>query len=59
MVEAVRRVTRRPVRPDLLEQPVARDDLVGVYQQDREQCALFRAPEMKDLLVGTNLERAE
>ena len=59
MVEAVRRVARRPIRPDLLEQPVARDDLVCVHEQDREQSPLFRAPETKQLLVGTNLERAE
>jgi hypothetical protein len=38
---------RRPLSPQAVDQAVAGDDLIGVQEEDREQPALFRAPERK------------
>ena len=44
-VEAVVGRPRRPVRPKRVDQPVARDDLVRVKQEERQQRARLRAAE--------------
>ncbi len=52
------RVRRRAV-PELVDQPIARDDPVRVQQQQREQCPLLRAAESHQLAVLRRFERAE
>ena len=44
----------RAVAPEQLDQPVDRDDLAGVEQQDREERALFRRAQ-----VGCDLTRGD
>ena len=45
--------------PDPLHQSLARDQLVGVQEQEREQRALPRAAERERLAVDPGLERAQ
>ena len=45
--------------PELVDEPVAGDDLVGVQQQEGEQGALLRAAELQDPAFFTDLERPE
>ncbi len=54
-----RRRPRRPLAPELVDQPVARDRLAGAQNEDREDAALPRATERKLPLAVTHLERAE
>ncbi len=50
----------REVRhPELVDEPVAGDDLVGVQQQGGEQGALLRAAEPQDPAFFPDLERPE
>ncbi len=59
VVEAVAgRVGGLPA-PELVDQPVARDDLVGVEQEKGKQAALFGAAELDDALAQPNLNRPE
>jgi len=45
--------------PELVDEPVAGDDLVGVQQQGGEQGALLRAAEPQDPAFFPDLERPE
>ena len=45
--------------PDLVDQAIARDGLVGVEQQEGEQRALLRAPELQHPALHLDLERSE
>ncbi len=53
------RIGRRALAPELVDEPIARDRLAGVQQEDRENAALPRATERKLPLAVTHLERAE
>ena len=59
MVEAVARRARRPLGPQLVDQPVARDDLVRVEQENREQSTLLRTADRDDPPALPDLERPE
>jgi hypothetical protein len=59
LLERSRGVLRRRLAPQLLDQPVARDDRARVEQQQREQASLLRAAETYLPLVLPDLERAE
>ena len=50
---------RRRFAPDQVDQPVARDDLVGVQQQDRQHAALARPAERSDGVPGSRLDRSK
>ena len=50
---------RRIAVPQLLEQPVVRDDLASVDQQQPEQGALTRGPEVQRLAGGHHLKRSQ
>jgi hypothetical protein len=50
---------RRPFAPQRLDQAVARDDVVGVQQQERQQAALLRPAERQSRAVASNLDRSE
>jgi hypothetical protein len=52
------RLLRRPL-PERLDQPLCGDDLVHVYQQEREQTPLLRTPERQRDPVLPGLERTE
>ncbi len=58
-LDALRDRRRRRLAPDLVDQPVGRDDLVGVQQQDREQGTLARAAERQRAAVRVGLHRSE
>jgi hypothetical protein len=49
----------RPLAPQVVDQAVDRDDVVGVQEQDREERAPLRAPERKRLAVAPDLEGSE
>ena len=49
----------RVVGPQLLDQPIAGHDAVGLQQQDREQRPLLGAAEREPVTVRADLERAE
>ena len=51
-------VRRRSV-PELVDQPVARDDAVRVQEQERKECSLLRASERDRAPILGRLERAE
>ena len=53
------RIRRRPLAPELVDQPIARDRLAGVEKEDRENAALPRPAERKLPLAVIYLERAE
>ena len=59
MVEAVARGSGRPLAPELVDQPVARNNLVGVEEEDREEGALLRTADRDHPLVLPDLERPE
>src|SRR5581483_239289 len=59
VVEAVVCVAGRPLRPELVEEAVARDDLVRMEEQDRQERALLRPSDGDDALAVPGLERAE
>ena len=50
---------RRAAGPQLLDQPVGRNDLVGVHQQDGKYGPGARARQSQRLAVGRHLERTE
>src|SRR5215208_680968 len=50
---------RRAVAPQQLDQPVDREDLPGLQQQDRQQRALFRRAEVGRDLTRGDLERTQ
>jgi hypothetical protein len=58
-LDGVARRRRRVLGPQLLDQAIARDDPVGLQQQDRQQRALLRAAEREPVPVRANLERTE
>ena len=45
VLKRVRRAARRRCRPELVDQPVRRDDFVRAREQQREECALPRSAE--------------
>ena len=45
--------------PELRDQPVARDHLVGMQQQERQQCPLLRSAEGESPVIVVDLERPE
>ena len=49
----------RPVSPELVHQPVARDDLVRVQKQQRKQRPLARAAERQRPAVAGHLQRSK
>ena len=58
-LDCVRRRIRWFPRPQLLDEPVGRDDAAEVEREHREQCARLRAPERDHAAVLHRLERAE
>ena len=52
-------IRRRPLAPELVDQPIAGDRLAGVKDEDGEDAALPCAAERKPPLAVTHLERAE
>src|SRR4029453_7835545 len=50
---------RRAFAPQQLDQPVDRDDLTGVQEQDREECALFRRAQVGRDRARGDLERTK
>src|SRR6266536_4789025 len=58
-VERRRRGLRRLFAPELLDQPVAGDDLVRVQQQEREERASLLSTELQGSTVIPHLEWAE
>src|SRR5207248_8375613 len=58
-VERLLDARRRPLAPERVDQPVARDDLVRVQHEHGEQRALLRAAERDEPAVDPHLERAE
>jgi hypothetical protein len=53
------RVSRRPLAPELVDEPVAGHGLPGVEEEDREDTALPRPTERQPALAVVYLERAE
>ena len=45
--------------PELLDESLARDRLVRVYEEEAEEGALFRTPERKCLLAHGDFKRPE
>jgi hypothetical protein len=58
-VQSGRRGLRRLLAPQLFDQPVGGDDLVGVQQEERQQCALLLPSEVERSVVVDHLEGAE
>ena len=50
---------RRVIAPDVVDEPVARDDLVRVHQKDREQRSLLRSAERERCRAAHHLDGAE
>ena len=50
---------RRPAAPELLDQAIARDRLVGAEEQDRKQGPRLRCIQRDDAALGDHLERSE
>jgi len=59
LLERRRRVLRRRIPPELVREPVARDRLARVQQQDREEAALLRSAEAQRSPPIPDLERPE
>lgn len=59
LVERSRRVVGRALSPQRVDQPVDRDDLPRVEEQDREQAALLHAAEREQPLTLAHFERPE
>jgi len=51
------RVLRWRLAPQLVDEPIVRDDLVRPQQEDREDSSLFSAAEVEDVLPVPDLER--
>ena len=45
--------------PELVDQAIAREDMVCVHQEEREQRALLRTRQRQRLVPVANLQRAE
>ena len=58
-VQALRDRGRRSLPPQLGDQPVGGDDLVGVQQQDRQQGAALAGTDGHRPTVVVHLERTE
>jgi hypothetical protein len=58
-LEALRRGGRRTLVPELVDQPIARHELVGVQEQDGQHRTLLAAGERQLLSLVADLERAE
>ena len=50
---------RRPLAPELVDQPVARDGLVRLQEEDREERALLPRAERDEAVAVANLDRPE
>ena len=59
VLEDLRRRRRRPLVPELVDQPVGRKGLVRMDQQKREQRPLLAAPERELSSLVADLERTE
>jgi hypothetical protein len=59
MVEAVLGGSRRPVAPELVDQAVARDHLVRVEHEEREEGALLGTPNRNAPPARSHLEWPE
>ena len=59
LMNRTRGVVRPVLAPELLDQPVARDDGPGPEQQQREQAALLDPAEAKPPLAFPHLEGTE
>lgn len=58
-LEHVHRRLWRRVAPDLIDQPVGRDDLIRVQEEQRENSPLLRAAERERSPIRSDLERAQ
>jgi hypothetical protein len=58
-LKGLQRCGRRARSPKIVDQPVSRDDLIGVQQQKRQQCPLFVATEPDRAIPIADLQRAE
>ena len=58
-LQDLRRRGRRAAGPEILDQPVARDGLTRVQEQDREQRTRLRRVQRDDAAVGDGFERPE
>ena len=58
-LQSVRSGPRRRLAPELIDQPLRRDDLVHTQEQCCEQRPLLRAPESDGAAAEAHLERAE
>ena len=47
------------ISPELVDQPVTREDLVGVHEQQRQQRTLLRTRERQRPLPVMDLERTQ
>jgi hypothetical protein len=59
VLDDLRRGRRRISLPELVDQAIARDDLVRVQEQDRQQLTLSRAPQRYRPPSRADLERTE
>jgi hypothetical protein len=57
-LERVPRACRRLACPEILDQPIHRDDLAVMQEEIRQQSELLRRAEPKRLLVVSDLERS-
>ena len=55
----MRRGRGRPIAPDLVDEPIERDDLVRMKQQQREDRPLLLTPEWKRTTTDPGLDRPE
>jgi hypothetical protein len=58
-LNVLRRGRRRPLSPELVDEPVDRDDLAGAQEQDREQGARLAGRKLERPVVARDLERAQ
>ena len=58
-LKALSRVVGRMLRPELVDQPIGRDGLVGMNQQDRQQRTLPAADDLDRPPGLVDFERAE
>ena len=58
-LNALRRARRRLLVPELVDDPIDRDNLVRVQQEKREQGALLTPPERQLAIAVAHLERTE
>jgi hypothetical protein len=58
-LQRLQRGRRRPLAPELVDQLVSRNGLIGMQHQDREQRTLFLPAQFDDRITNVHLERAE